>query len=314
MKKEAIRSAMYKYGNYLVKKIRTRSLFRNIDKFGLVVIGREFDLLGLKFEMLINMKDKGLSMQLIRNDWREYNSTKYFINEFLQEDEVVIELGANIGYFALIEAAKSPRNKIYAVEPVLDNFKILSANVALNNYNNITCLNTGISDKSGSLTIAKSDHLNWCTFDEERKLEMKESESYSEEEIEVFSLEDFINNKVDEDNITLIRMDIEGYEYTVLMNSEEILRKYRPRLFIEFHSNLLGKDKSIKFLRMLSSVGYEIKKVIYNLEYCRDDLVFKQVSWRGKVLDITIDEYISILDSKDDSVVRQEEGVELFLV
>ncbi len=58
---------------------------------------------------------------------------------FLKEGDVVLDIGANIGYYVLLEyqlIGKSGR--IYAIEPVYNNFELLQKNLRLNNLKNVS--------------------------------------------------------------------------------------------------------------------------------------------------------------------------------
>lgn len=51
---------------------------------------------------------------------------------FIGEDSVVIDVGAHIGAFSVLAAARGAR--VVALEPVQENFQLLEENLRLNHY------------------------------------------------------------------------------------------------------------------------------------------------------------------------------------
>ena len=77
----------------------------------------------------INLEDVlGSIAQIIVND--EYN-----LNQFLKEDSVVFDIGANIGVFTCFSAKLAQKGKVSAFEPVSMVFDILKKNVK--DYENV---------------------------------------------------------------------------------------------------------------------------------------------------------------------------------
>lgn len=149
------------------------------------------------------------------------SSDQYFDSEIvnLYSDEVFIDVGAyigdTVGYF--IKECKGDFKKIFCFEPDKSNFEILVNNANVVKYKNkIITENAGVSDKDG---IAK--------FNAE-----KEYSSYISnngvEEIKIYSLDAYLKNI----KPTFIKVDVEGAEYEVIKGSEELIKKYKPKLAI----------------------------------------------------------------------------------
>ncbi len=61
------------------------------------------------------------------------------IREQIKEGDIVIDVGANIGYYTLIFAQLVGKTgKVFAFEPEPKNFEILKKNIEINNYGNVT--------------------------------------------------------------------------------------------------------------------------------------------------------------------------------
>lgn len=60
----------------------------------------------------------------------------------------------------------------------------------------------------------------------------------------------------------LLRMDVEGYESEILKNK---IPKKINKISLEFHTEVMGKEKSIKLLKHLEKEGFKIEKLIEDL-------------------------------------------------
>ena len=66
----------------------------------------------------------------------------------INKGDVVLDVGANVGYFTLIFARLvGPNGKVYAFEPDPDNFALLKKNVEMNGYKNVVLVQNAVSDK-----------------------------------------------------------------------------------------------------------------------------------------------------------------------
>src|SRR5690242_8424040 len=69
------------------------------------------------------------------------------INQLLTEGDWVIDLGANVGHYTwAFSAAVREKGRVFAVEPIPENFELLTANSSWFPFPNVTLLNLAISD------------------------------------------------------------------------------------------------------------------------------------------------------------------------
>jgi FkbM family methyltransferase len=203
--------------------------------------------------MYLDMRDKGVSQELALMGIREVLFTR-MLQDALREGDCVLDIGANIGYYALMAARLTgPQGKVYAIEPVPHNMKLLEDSIRLNKYGNIETfpLAMGQSDSTAKLYI--SDHPNWSSFYRPRRVT-------GQIDIHVNSVDSFIKDKKPPD---VVRMDVEGYEYEILSGMGDLLASGRPlRLFIEFHPDIMGRSRAEALLTNLQKHGFQLKKVI----------------------------------------------------
>jgi len=119
----------------------------------------------LDYKMYLNIDDPGLSKELLFKGIHEKVQTEIW-KKMIKPGMNVFECGANLGYYALMEASIiGNKGKVYAVEPIPKNFRILKKNIKLNNYSHIIqAHNLAISDEKGDSEIAVTKNSNFATI------------------------------------------------------------------------------------------------------------------------------------------------------
>ena len=146
---------------------------------------------------------------------KEKTYPQYFEREIIQldEGEVFVDCGAYDGDSAeafINACGKKGYKKIISFEPDPLNYKKL----VKRNYKNHECLNLATSDKDEELCFSiSSTSSSICEKGEVR--------------IKAIKMDDKINEQV-----TMIKMDIEGAELASLKGAERIIKENRPKLAI----------------------------------------------------------------------------------
>jgi FkbM family methyltransferase len=205
--------------------------------------------------MCIDVQDKGICKELYIYRKREQFSTE-FIKKFITENEVIIDIGSNIGYYALIEAQVANRGEVYCIEPVSTNVEILKRNIELNHYNNISVFQYAIGDKDGKGRMYICDKCNISSF-----IKKPETNLIREIEVPLMTLDKFVERYV-HCYPTFIRMDVEGYEYQIIKGSSKILKKTKSlKIYIELHPHLMRRENMIELLDILKQNSFEARAI-----------------------------------------------------
>lgn len=161
------------------------------------------------------------------------------------EKKVVLDLGANIGdtgiYFALRGAAK-----VYALEPYPYTYEIAKENVGLNGMSGIIeVVNEGCSSKDGFITLdPKFKNMGNVVL----------RPATNGKRIKMRSLDWLVKRYRLKDAI--LKMDCEGYEYEIILNSKaETLRRF-DQIMLEYHCGY------INIARKLRESGFAVKHTI----------------------------------------------------
>jgi FkbM family methyltransferase len=199
--------------------------------------------------MTLDTKDKGISADLFLDRTREpYIAEKWI--PMIEKSDIVVDIGANIGYYAIPEAMKA--HYVYAIEPISANNRLLQVNIGNNRLKNIEVYGIAVGDDDRADYINVSSMRNMCS--------MIKKDGYREyldkELVYVRSLDSFM---ADKPYPTVVRMDVEGYELQVLRGMKELLAQNKPmKLFIEVHFDIL-MDKTKELLDILKENRFELK-------------------------------------------------------
>ncbi len=208
----------------------------------------------------ISYDDKGLSKDLLIHKKREKFSTD-LVKSIIQEDEIIIDIGANIGYYTLLESQLASKGKVFAVEPIPENFNLLDINIKLNECKNIDAYKMAIGDISGKSKMYVYDKRNRCSF-----IKDPSGNIINEIEVPVMTLDKFVESYVRQDP-TFIRMDLEGYEFQVIKGARGILDNNRPlKLFVELHPHLMSDERMMVILNTLKQTNFKIESIIFDPE------------------------------------------------
>ena len=173
------------------------------------------------------------------------------IKKIVQKEDVILDIGANIGYFTLILAKiAGEKGKVFAFEPYPKNFEILKKNIEVNNYKNVILENKAVFNKNEKIKLFLSPinngaHRIFNTLNGKNSIE-----------VEAIKLDDYLKNK----KIDFFKMDIEGAELNALIGMESILKNKDIKFIMEFSpENLreLNKPSKIKeLLDFLENKGF----------------------------------------------------------
>jgi FkbM family methyltransferase len=160
---------------------------------------------------------------------------QYHARDFLKDDSVVIDAGANMGIFSIFAASLAPRGKIYAFEPVRGTFKSLVKNIQ--EYSNVALINKGLGDRT-----ARKKILNLGVGDEGSVMEDSPFYKNSKdrkgilEDVEVTTIDDFVKEN-NLPRVDFIKIDTEGYEANILRGAAETIKKFKPVIAMSAYHN-----------------------------------------------------------------------------
>ncbi len=214
-------------------------------------------------KMYLNLKnDDGLSKELIIHGVRERYTVNYlFGSDTVKKGDTVLDIGGNIGYYALPESnLVGSTGIVYAVEPVSSNHKLLQKNVELNGMNNVKTYQMAMGDmeKEISIYIRSKKNLSSLT---ELPSDAKGG-VIGIEKVPMTTVDSFVE-KVIGKTPDFLRMDVEGFEISILEGMQKTLAA-GATLLIEFHPMFLSGEQKEKIIQLLKQFNYNKVVVTVN--------------------------------------------------
>lgn len=160
----------------------------------------------------------------------------------------VIDIGANIGLHSLFFASLAREGVVLAFEPSLETFSILAANVK--GVSNIVPLNLALSDSKDILDFyVASDNAYSSLKDTKRK------QINSIQKVFCIDLDGFLQG-LNVARIDFVKIDVEGFEYSVLAGMQSTIARYHPTVLCEIYKGTNSNQDPEKTVDMMKCSGY----------------------------------------------------------
>lgn len=151
------------------------------------------------------------------------------INRLIKPDDVVFDIGANIGWYTVNILLKHKGASVYAFEPIESSCRYLKKNLALNNLNTDNVYNFGLSDENKTVKFYFDVKCAMASS----MANLREDEKTVAVECKVKKLDDFVSSLPSLQRLDFIKCDVEGAELFVFKGALDTINKYKPVVFSE---------------------------------------------------------------------------------
>jgi FkbM family methyltransferase len=204
----------------------------------------------------------GIRYSLDISDYMQYciyfgieNEPREALYCLVKNGATVIDVGTNIGETLLNFAKINRDGRNIGFEPVPYLYEKALKNIGLNGSANVELVNKGLSSRKETLSFREAgEHNSGGIF------LTRDNVSDAGRAVEVTTLDDFVVENQVED-ISLIKIDVEGFEMEVLRGASKTLERWRPTMFVEIDNNFLTRQNTSAaavFERFVSH-GYRIR-------------------------------------------------------
>ena len=178
------------------------------------------------------------------------------VKKEIKKGDVVLDIGANIGYYTLIFAKLvGKEGKVFAFEPDPTNFSLLKKNVEINDYKNVILVKKAVSNKTGKIKLYlcgdnQGDHRIYDSHDNRHWIQ-----------IEAIRLDDYFKNY--NGKINFIKMDIQGAEGGAAQGMFNLLKKNNVKIVTEVWPiglKRFGTDAE-EYLKLLAELGFRLYEI-----------------------------------------------------
>ena len=209
--------------------------------------------------ILTNNMDKRWSTDFTDRLNTHETKVNKLLNELIlkiPDKSYIIDAGAHVGDTLTPlshTAIKNNKNvTLYGIDPDKTKISFIDEVCKINSLTNVKTIVGGLSNKKGTGKLKILDHIPhagaWIVDDKGN-------------DFNIYTIDQLFRDK----KISLIHLDVEGYEYRSLLGATETLRKYKPFLVVEIlHGD--DKDNIIPFLKELGYKWRQIDETNYYFE------------------------------------------------
>jgi FkbM family methyltransferase len=191
-------------------------------------------------------------IRTLKNDASE-NDFFHFL-QFVKPGDTVLDIGANIGIMTYYMSKKIENGKVFSFEPIPVNINALRRIVSYFNLSNVHLMDMALGNYNGEvemvlpvvdkvtkqgLSHVLSDEIT--TFNEGHRHTTK-----------IYKLDSL--NKISEQPISAIKMDVENFEYHVLEGAVDLINRDKPVIYCELWDN----ENRYKCFTFLVNLGYSV--------------------------------------------------------
>ena len=166
----------------------------------------------------------------IYNGLQEFQEMSFILHS-LNENDVFIDVGSNIGSYTLLSSGVIGAKSI-SIEPVPSTYNSMLQNIEINNLESrVRPLNIGLSHKKGNLLFTSNE-------DAENHVISNKNIKHQSTNIDVQV--DTLDSIAKHINPTIIKIDVEGYEWNVLQGGIKTFKNHHL-LAVIIETNRNGK-------------------------------------------------------------------------
>jgi FkbM family methyltransferase len=173
----------------------------------------------------------------------------------VQNGWFVVDIGAGIGDFSIKAAYGKPDTQVFAFEPFPDSHKLLLENLKINKIDNVKPFQKAVWHRDGKLSLDRSIMEPLQMTSDEINLP---DPLLITEEVDAISLNTFCRQEYIS-KIDLLKLDCEGAEYPIILQSPPEIFMIIDRIVMEYHD--LNEQKNHQHLiAYLEELGYKVQQ------------------------------------------------------
>ncbi|MES9663777.1 methyltransferase FkbM [Bacillus cereus] len=208
-----------------------------------------------KFDVVVNPRNAAVWDLINKNSWEEH--TFNILDKFLNENHNYLDIGAWVGPTVLYGAHLAKH--VYAIEPDPVAFEELNENLTLNSpiSSKVTPINNALSEKTGTTNLYIRSEYGDSTPS------LIPTISDNSCTVDCITIHELIN-KYNIKDLSFIKIDIEGSEYSLIPSMKEFLELEKTTLYLSLHPPFLRENLHRQYT-CRNELEYNYNKINKNL-------------------------------------------------
>lgn len=180
----------------------------------------------------------------------------FVIIDRLPDDAVIVDGGANIGFFTVPVANRTRGRgcRIISFEPQRQLFQALSGSLVLNGLDHVYLHNCGLSDRPGTAQLPAIDYgqaQDFGMIQLSDHCDVAESAWMNDRVVDVTAID-----AMDLPSLDFLKLDVEGFEIPALRGALATICRHRPWMWVEYM--IVGHDAIIDALATVPDYSFYI--------------------------------------------------------
>lgn len=200
--------------------------------------------------------DEEMVKQRLSNVFFEQEFVVKHLTDFIKKSSVIYDIGAHCGSHSIMYKRINPDATIYAFEPQLNLYWLLSKNIKTNNLKNVFAYNNAVGDFTGNVEMNPfstdgSNSMERIEYGGDKYFNLAGVQIGSGgEKVKMIKIDDMMIPCCD-----FMKIDVEGYEPHVLEGAKDTVARCKPTIVYEVNNK--KSDRAISTsTEILESYGY----------------------------------------------------------
>ncbi len=165
-----------------------------------------------------------------------------------QDGWKILDVGAGLGEFTVLAAARRPGARVYAYEPFAPSFTLLQENIRLNGLANVRAVQAAVGPRSGQARLESAG----------REAVMVQAQAATGQSTECVPVEALAGVLAEMGRCDLLKMDCEGCEYGLMLGGDPQVWSAVQRITMEYHEHIDGHTHP-ELVAALREYGFRVE-------------------------------------------------------
>jgi FkbM family methyltransferase len=236
-----------------------------------------------RYKLLLDTRDRGFAAHVLLDGYWEMWLT-IFMCRHIQPGMVVIDVGANFGYYTVLMAdLVGPEGHTFAIEPNPVVAAVLRQSVTLNGFKSWTSIVEAAAGASGTgqvlLYSPNGEFKNACVVESAKQVNVGDGTLHQVRQV---TIDDIVSTSP---RVDFLKIDAEGAEESIIEGMGQCIKDHRPSLILEFNAarckqpeallkNLISTYKIVRYLDFHSDLVRTTEAELISQRIGEDWLLF----------------------------------------